>query len=170
MLRRTIIIISLFLSSAHAQIDPTQFPSAPPRIVEQPVMEITVMLGGKIDVGVTDDGHRYIVPITGGFFTGNEIKGTVIPGGADWQVDRLDKVKNIEAIYALNTNDGETIVINNKGLVHKLHGERYAMTRIEFHAPKGKYEWLNQSMFLSTITSIQSPRSVIIRVYNVASQ
>ncbi len=118
-----------------AEIELTDYPSKPPIIETSPVLEITVTLGNKIDVGMSDDGHRYIVPITGGHFIGRGIKGKLIPGGADWQVNRNDDVKNIEAIYALETDDDQTIVINTLGLVHKLQGQGYALTRAVFHAP-----------------------------------
>ncbi len=46
-------------------------------------------------------------------------------------------------------------------------GERYRRTIPKFHAPQGKYDWLNKSLFAGTITSIKSPRAVIIRVYEI---
>ncbi|CAD5282592.1 conserved exported hypothetical protein [Alteromonas sp. 38] len=142
-------------------------PSPLPQIATEPVLEINVLLGDKVDVGNTDDGHRYIVPITGGSFQGNDIRGHVVPGGADWQVDRPDKVKNIEALYTIKTHDGTTIIIHNKGIVHHLTGSRYAFTRPVFHAPKGQYDWLNTSFFVGTIQSRHNPRSVVISVYEV---
>lgn len=162
--------ILIYCAPLHAQVDPNNPPSKAPVILEEPVLEITVSLGNKINVGPSDDGHRYIVPITGGSFTGKNIKGTVIPGGADWQVDRLDNVKDITAIYALKTHDGQTIVVNNLGIVHHLNKERYAITRPQFHAPKGQHDWLNKSFFVGTITSIKKPRAVIIRIYKVNNQ
>ena len=144
-----------------------------PGIAAEPVLTIHVMLGEKIDVGQSDDGHRYIVPITGGQFTGKipqngiALAGTVIDGGADWQVNRADQVKEIEAIYALRTDDGATIVVNNTGIVHHLSGQRYAITRPVLHAPTGRYDWLNKQFFIGTITSVSTPRSVIIRLFTV---
>lgn len=140
-----------------------------PGIQSEPSLEIHVQLGKKIDVGMTDDGHRYIVPIIGGTFTGENIKGTVISGGADWQLDRQDKVKNIKALYALETHDGLTIIVDNQGMVHYQEGRRYAITRPVFHAPQGKYQWLNEAFFVGTIESIKSPRSVVIRAFRITS-
>ena len=152
------------------EINPREFPSAAPNIVDKPVLEIVVFVEDKIHVGKADDGPRAIVPISGGYFTGDRISGKVIPGGADWQVDRLDGVKNIEAIYALKTDDDQTIVVNNLGIVHALTGERYGVTRPVFHAPSGKHEWLNHSFFVGTITSLRKTHgAVIIRVYKVVN-
>ena len=170
MLLRYTFFFTLFyiLSSsvfAHENSDTDAFPA--PHIQSAPVLQIHVELGTKIDVGETDDGHRYIVPITGGNFTGQNLSGSVIPGGADWQVNRQDNVKNIEAIYALKTDDGDTIVVHNKGIVHALNGERYAFTRPVFHVANGKYDWLNKGFFVGTIESIKFPRAVNIRIYRV---
>jgi hypothetical protein len=167
-------LLLLFSNSLFASVIAENNPSLAPLIEPTPALTITVKVGNKIEVGQSDDGHRYIVPITGGSFTGSHpvtganIKGEVIPGGADWQIDRLDNVKNIQAIYALKTNDGQTVVINNEGLVHSLFGERYAITRPVIHAPKGKYDWLNHYFWVGTITSVKSNQAVVIRLYRVS--
>jgi hypothetical protein len=45
----------------------------------------TITLGVVQEVGITPHGKRRVIPITGGSFAGPAIKGTVEPGGADWQ-------------------------------------------------------------------------------------
>lgn len=142
-------------------------PSPPPVIDSQPVLELYVSLNPKVTVGHSDDGERFIVPISGGHFRGEAISGKVMPGGADWQTVRNDNIKEIFALYSIQTNDGATIVVDNKGIVSGKSGTRYARTSPKFHAPKGKYEWLNEKLFVGTITSLRNPRAVIIRVYQV---
>jgi hypothetical protein len=150
-----------------------QHPGPTPSIVSEPVLELFVTLDDKIDVGLTDDGHRYIVPITGGHFLGRDISGKVLPFGADWQVIRTDGSKSITAVYAIQTDDGTRIVVDNTGIVSGSGETRYARTRPVFHAPEGKYQWLNESLFVGTITSVPSAaampasRAVVIRVYQV---
>ncbi|MCY3750448.1 MAG: DUF3237 family protein [Gammaproteobacteria bacterium] len=144
-----------------------QYPSEPPGTRAEPVLQLYVTLTDSIDVGQTDDGQRYIVPITGGFFTGNGISGEVLPGGADWQVVRADGIKKIIALYSIRTTDGEVIIVDNQGISYTDDDGRYRRTIPKFHAPKGKYDWLNKSLFIGTITSIKKPRAVIIRVYEV---
>ena len=47
------------------------------------VVELKVKLGQPYGVGETAHGNRFIIPITGGTFEGPNIKGEVLPGGAD---------------------------------------------------------------------------------------
>lgn len=142
-------------------------PSAAPVIDPNPVLELYVSLNPKITIGQSDDGERYIVPISGGHFRGEKISGSVMPGGADWQTVRDDDIKEIFALYSIQTTDGATIVVDNKGIVSGEGVARYARTNPKFHAPKGRYEWLNEKLFVGTITSLRNPRAVIIRVYRV---
>jgi hypothetical protein len=59
-----------------------------------------------------------LIPIVGGSFEGPGIKGTVIPGGYDFQLLRNDNVMEIDARYVLQTGDGALITIVNRGLRH----------------------------------------------------
>lgn len=142
-------------------------PSDAPVINQDPVLELYVTLTDRVLVGASDDGERHIVPITGGHFRGRQISGHVVSGGADWQTVRQDGIKEIFALYSIRTHDGATIVVDNRGMVSMEGGKRYARTRPVFHAPRGIYDWLNKRLFIGTITSIKSPRAVIIRVYEV---
>ncbi len=144
-----------------------EHPSAPPVVATDPVLQLYVSLSDKVSIGPSDDGQRYIVPITGGYFVGKDIAGEVMPGGADWQVVRSDGVKSITAIYSIRTDDGQVIVVDNRGITFTEDGATYKRTIPKFHAPVGKYDWLNKSLFTGTITSIKEPRAVIIRVYKV---
>ena len=56
-----------------------------------------------------------MVPITGGTFEGPRLKGKVLPG-ADWQIVRPDGVLELEARYALETDDGALISMVNRCL------------------------------------------------------
>jgi hypothetical protein len=51
------------------------------------VWEEVVTLGPSSPVGATPRGKRNIVPITGGTFEGPHIKGKILPGGWDWQLN-----------------------------------------------------------------------------------
>ena len=52
------------------------------------VFEEAVTLAPSVHTGKTPLGERNIEPITGGTFSGPNIKGTVMPGGWDLAVDR----------------------------------------------------------------------------------
>ena len=75
--------------------------------------EARVSVGEPQDLGETPVGRRRIVPIIGGTFAGPRLKGTVMPGGADWQVVRPDGVSELEARYWLKTDDDVTISVLN---------------------------------------------------------
>ena len=62
------------------------------------VVRLNVTLGQAFSVGDTGKGTRTIIPITGGTFQGPDIKGEVLPGGADYQM-QVDGRTEIEAIY-----------------------------------------------------------------------
>lgn len=71
-----------------------------------------------LDLGDVAKGSRRIVPISGGEFSGPQLRGQVLPGGADWQVLRGDGTAELEARYTLRTDDGVLIYVRNHGLRH----------------------------------------------------
>ncbi len=48
------------------------------------------------DLGETPLGHRRIVRVTGGSFEGPKLRGTVLPRGGDWLVERRDGVRALD--------------------------------------------------------------------------
>src|SRR5690242_541638 len=60
-------------------------------------VELFVAISPAVTVGASDYGTRRFIPITGGRFSGNGIKGEVMSGGADWQVSRGDGVTEVNA-------------------------------------------------------------------------
>jgi len=72
----------------------------------------TVKIGSSQSVGTSKRGYRNIIPITGGTATGS-IAGTVLSGGADYQI--LSSPMTIDARYAIQTGDGELILVRNCG-------------------------------------------------------
>ncbi|WP_082220510.1 DUF3237 family protein [Domibacillus robiginosus] len=132
-------------------------------------MEASVELGEMQEVGPTPAGFRRIIPITGGAFEGPQIKGMVLPGGADWQIVRSDGVREIEARYTLETNDGNKIYIVNKGIIRGQSDEPqtfYFRTIPRFEVAGEKYSWLTHSLFLATVEPRQ-PASVYIKFYEI---
>jgi hypothetical protein len=127
------------------------------------VLQAHVTVAPAVEVGDSDYGKRRFIPITGGSFTGDGIKGDVMAGGADWQIDRPDGVRELEAIYSLRTDDGAVIIVHNKGL--SVPDPRYLMTTPAFHAPAGKYEWLNRRIFVGRVTPVPGGGAVIISVF-----
>ncbi len=133
------------------------------------VLEAYVSISPAVAVGPSDEGRRQFIPITGGRFVGKGIKGEVMAGGADWQLVRADGVVEVNALYSIKTDDGAVIVVDNRGIIVPATGGGigYARTAPRFHAPQGKYDWLNKGSFVGTITPPPEGGAVIIRVFKV---
>ena len=130
----------------------------------QLLFEYARVLDAAVVVGETPVGLKRVVPILGGTFSGPEMRGTIVPGGADWQYVRADGVTVVEARYLLRTDDDVLIEVHNRGI---RHGPAETMKRLaagesvdpsEYYfratpvltAPAGKYEWLNRNLFVCT--------------------
>lgn len=164
-MRKTITIAAVALCSTPAL---AQEP-APPGLTF--AFEEVVTLSAATLVGPTALGTRNIIPITGGTFSGPGLKGTIVPGGWDWQLRRPDGCTQIEASYMLRTDDGVTINIVNKGLsCAGADGKRIPVrTYAVFEPPRGKYEWLGKSVFVGKLESStqDGQPAVRIRLYKV---
>ena len=117
------------------------------------VMQLHVTLDAPYTVGETPHGRRAVVPITGGTFEGPRLKGTIVPGGADWQMGKGNRTE-IEAIYSIKTDDGVYIHIRNRGIINMGkdadgNPSFYFRCAPQFEAPEDSpYAWLNNSLFL----------------------
>jgi hypothetical protein len=111
--------------------------------------EEVVTLDKAVVVGDTAFGHRQYIPITGGAVTGPKLKGKVLPGGWDWQLNLPNGCTSLSAEYKLQAEDGTIIYVSNKGM---LCGAGKAFTRPIFEAPKGSYEWLTEGTFVGVLT------------------
>ena len=136
------------------------------------VMELKVTIDGAYGVGETTHGNRFIIPITGGTFEGPKIKGTVIPGGADYQmIDTAKGRTELEAIYSIRTDDGVNIHVRNCGILYDgpdENGQRvyYFRTAPKFEAPKdSKYDWLNNAIFVCVPNPL--PEYISLKVWRV---
>jgi hypothetical protein len=132
------------------------------------IMEATVKVAGMQNIGTAQHGFRRIIPIIGGEFKGPRLKGRVLPGGADWQIIRSDGIREIEARYTLETDDGSKIYVVNKGIIRGQSDEPktlYFKTTPIFEVAEEKYAWLTQSLFLANV----EPRrgSVFIKFYEI---
>jgi uncharacterized protein DUF3237 len=82
------------------------------------IFSAQVTVAPALDLGDVGKGGRRIVPIAGGVFSGPQLHGLVLPGGADWQVLRSDGTAELEARYTLRTDDGVLIYVRNHALRH----------------------------------------------------
>lgn len=172
-MKRLIFFLSLFISMKIAAQTAPEAPSL------EFVCELKVKLKPPYVVGDTPHGMRRIIPIVGGIFEGPKMKGEILDGGADWQIVRKDGVAELEAHYQIKTDDGVIIYIKNTGLrvatpeVAARIGRGEAVSPSEyyfraipkFEAPQGKYEWMNNAIFICK--GIRNPDNVAIQVWKV---
>lgn len=124
-------------------------------------------------------GTRRVVDILGGEFEGPGLKGTIVPGGADWQLIREDGFTDVDARYTLRTDGGHYIYVSNVGIRHaapevmrRLNaGEAVDPADVYFRAvPKFEtsapgLKWLARSLFIST--GERYPNGVVVRFWRV---
>jgi muconolactone delta-isomerase len=140
----------------------TSFQLPDPRL--SPVYRLDATVGSPLDLGDTAHGHRRIVPLTGGTFTGPELNGNLIPGAsADWQTVLPDGTALGDVRYTLQTEAGDLLYVQSRGV---RHGSAEVLARlgrgedvdpsdytfrtsaqIETAAPE--LDWLNKGVFIS---------------------
>lgn len=145
-------------------------PTAPPAPEARLAWEAQVDIGERQSLGQGPRGERFIVPILGGRFEGPRLRGTVLPGGADRQLLRADGVKELDALYELQTDDGAVITVRNRVLIDESATPgRYARSVLQLSAPAGPHDWLNRRVFVGTLHSLRPARAAVcIRVYELA--
>jgi hypothetical protein len=128
------------------------------------VYRLEAVLGPPIDVGDVEQGHRRIVPQTGGRFTGPELNGKLLPGAsADWQIVMPDGTAFADIRYTLQTDGGDLLYVQSRGVRHgstevlarlargeDVDASEYTFrtsTQIETAAPQ--LDWLNKGVFIS---------------------
>ena len=79
---------------------------------------LQVQLGAPIEMGATSAGRRRIIPIIGGTVSGPHFEGRILNLGADWQTQFHGGTAHLDTRYALETLDGATIEIINRGFRH----------------------------------------------------
>ncbi len=133
------------------------------------VYEAIAELSPSMALGTGPLGERRMVPITGGTFEGPGLRGKVLAGGADRQLLRKDGVRQLDALYEMQTDDGAIITVHNQVMTRTdADGKPYRFSHITLTAPEGKYGWLNQFVYVGTLHSLQPARlAVAIRVYKL---
>jgi hypothetical protein len=128
------------------------------------VYHLEATLAQPLDLGQTAQGHRRIVPLTGGTFTGPELNGTLLPGAsADWQIVLPDGTALGDIRYTLQTDSGDLLYVQSRGVRHgsaevlarlgrgeDVDASEYTFrtsTQIETSAPD--LDWLKKAVFIS---------------------
>jgi Protein of unknown function (DUF3237) len=146
----------------------------------QSLLRAEITLAPPRELGATPLGRRRIIDITGGRFSGERLRGRVLPGGADWQLVRADGVAELDARYTLETEDGALLYVTNRGyrhgpdeVVQKLMsgedvdpGRYYMRTTPLFETGDARYTWLNRIVCVAS--GARRPAAVELEVFEVA--
>src|SRR5580692_7214494 len=128
------------------------------------IYRLEATLGQPLDLGDVAQGHRRIVPQTGGTFTGPELHGKLLPGAsADWQTILPDGTALGDIRYTLQTDGADLLYVQSRGIRHgspdvlarlgrgeDVDASEYTFrtsTRIETAA--ADLEWLNKGILIS---------------------
>lgn len=144
-----------------------------------PAVGTTLLWSAAVDIAEREAlgpgalGERFIVPILGGRFWGGPgheaLSGIVRPGGADRQQMRPDGVKELRAVYEMQTDDGAVLGIDNRVLLDETRQpQRYAISHLRVSAPQGPHDWLNRRIIVGTLQVLRPQRqAVLIRAFLV---
>ena len=144
------------------------------------VYRLEATLGEPLDLGESAQGHRRIVPQTGGTFRGPEIAGKLIPGAsADWQMVLPDGTALADIRYTLQTDDGALLYVRSRGVRHGSPevlarlargedvdaGEYTFRTTTQIETATPELDWLNKGVFIGV--GGRRPAGVIYETYLV---
>ena len=141
--------------------------------------EVRATVGAPLEVGNVAQGRRRIVAITGGTFEGPNLRGKVMPGGADWQIIRADGFTELDTRYTLETDKGQIVYVQNAGMRHAapdvmkrlLAGESvdpalvYFRTVPKFETASPDLQWLTRAVFVGM--GERYPNDVRIRFFRL---
>ena len=136
-------------------------------------LQLKVTLGQAFSIENTQHGRRTVIPITGGTFEEPGIKGTIINGGADYQLANAQGRTELEAIYCIKTDDGVYIHVRNRGIIASgkdADGKPtfYFRAAPQFEAPAdSKYGWLNDALFVCAPEFSQQFQGIVLNVWKV---
>jgi hypothetical protein len=151
--------------------------------VDEPILtfafELRATVAAPQEIGAIRGGRRRIVSILGGTVEGPRLRGTIVPGGADWQLIRNDGLSELDTRYVIQTDTGDTIYVQNAGLRHAppdvmrrlLAGEAvdpslvYFRTVPRFETAAPALQWLTRSIFVGM--GARYPELVVVRFYQV---
>ena len=169
----TMVVLLASAMGASAQVSGSQ-DQVPEGLPMEFALQLKVTLGEAFTCGETQHGRRTVIPITGGTFEGPNIKGTIISGGADYQIaNTAINRTELEAIYCIKTDDGVYIHVRNRGIIcsdKDANGNPsfYFRAAPQFEAPAdSKYAWLNNSLFLCAPSFSQGFQGIVLNVWRV---
>ena len=127
------------------------------------VCDLVVELSPPHEMGAALAGTRRIIPIVGGTARGEQINGRILNVGADWQTVQAGGVAQLDARYAIETDDGAVIEVVSQGIRHASAdvaariaagevvppSEYYMRTAIRLDSGHPDYAWVARSIYVA---------------------
>jgi hypothetical protein len=130
------------------------------------VFEADMKLDQVYDIGKTPYGHREVFVVQGGAVSGEKIKGSIMPGGLDFQLSFASGAMEIDQILVLKTDDGKYIYMRSPGAAVDKSDIRIVP---DFEAPNASsYGWLNAGKYAGRRVLDLAAKTMKIRVYDVS--
>lgn len=121
------------------------------------LFDIEFVIGAIHTVGATPKGTRIIADLGGGSFTGERLRGRILPSGGDWGLFMPDGTLRVDGRCCFETDDGTIIYGIYKGrwkispeMMARLGepggvdpSEYYLRITFEFETTPGDYDWMN---------------------------
>lgn len=144
---------------------------APIALRLEPLTTLEVTVGDVHEVGeLPHGGLRRVMAITGGTMHGPHLRGTVLPGGADWNTQRGDGTAHVWARYTIRTADDVVIGVVNSGVITGEGEATAGRTAVTFDAPVGPYAWLNDSIVVGSLALLPDGGGVRLRFHRVVGE
>jgi len=127
------------------------------------ICDLVVELSPSHEMGAALAGTRRIIPIVGGTASGPRINGRILNVGADWQTVQAGGVAQLDARYAIETEDGAVIEVVSQGIRHASAevaarivageavppSEYYMRTAIRLDSWHPDYAWVARSIYVA---------------------
>ena len=127
------------------------------------ICDLVVELSPPHEMGAALAGTRRIIPIVGGTARGARINGRILNVGADWQTVQGGGVAQLDARYAIETDDGAVIEVVSQGIRHASAevaarivageavppSEYYMRTAIRLDSGHPDYAWVARSIYVA---------------------
>lgn len=134
-------------------------------LASTPLFTAEVLLGPVVEVGPTPTGLRRVIPIVGGTVSGG-LEGEVLPGGADWNVERPDGSTELWARYELRLAGGTVVSVVNTALLAPGAGVPFLTHPVFEVGDDGPVE-LRWGLFAGVLTPAADGGSVHLEVVRV---
>ena len=124
-------------------------------------------LGDAHDVGATPLGHRRVLDVKGGSFSGERLKATVLTGGLELELKLSSGATELEQLHVLRAEDGTLLHLRSCGVAPA--GDAVVRIVPQFEVSQtSSLAWLGEADLVGTRTVDAVSGAVELAIYDVA--